>query len=155
MLHEMGAFCGSNAGTMLIARFRNKVLAGDTPSMEDLVLLARAFEPLEQYYLEDREKSDNTRRDALMKFAEILGLKSKQGQENTNSLGKQDSLINSVCRYLDRFDSLVKDGANERNAKKRACDETAFQEGIGNRAMRDRINKYMDMAKKIRGVIAK
>lgn len=144
----MGAFCGSNVGTMLIARFRNKVLAGDVPSKEDLDLLAYAFEPLERYYLSDKQEANDIRIDALLEFARRLNLKNRQGQAKTaNTLSTISRYQQSVIEYLIEFNSLIKNGAPEKIAKKQARKKIADQEGIGDRAMKDRISKYSNGAR--------
>lgn len=140
-IHRMGGFAGANAGTCLVWRFCNAVKRNETPAIEDLKQLADALEPLKDFYMCDPSKVDNVRRERLDEFARRLKLKGKQG-ERKETFADALPYMFSVCRYYQKRDEHLRQGDNQKTAKKKARTWACEQENIGDRAMKNRIKKY-------------
>lgn len=146
-LHEIDGYAGSTYGTQFIARFCNAIKHGETPSEEDLKFIAAALEPLKNYYQQEKDTTDNRLRDALDEFARLMKLKKKQGKGGSESLASTKRMAESVAHYIKIVRELVYSGLSESDAQKQALKWSSESEKIGTKAMKNRIKKYMEMAK--------
>ena len=138
LLHH-GGFTNMTPGNNLAQRFCDAVSAGNTPTRDDLETVAHALEVL-RYGVADDGK--------LSAFSERLGTWRKQGQEVSAASGWW-KYASSVADYFARREQYLNANMSDTKAHTAAKKAIANEQGIGQRAMQNRIDKYTDVAWKM------
>lgn len=135
-LLENSGYEGMTWGNGVVWRFCNAVEAGNIPDSEDLKIVAHALSVL---------KDGNAGTAKLSEVAKRLGVSKKRGQEASEKM-KWWATTGPVLDYLLLVDKAVSDGVVQRKAEIHSRRFIADRIGIRDRAMRDKISKYITSA---------
>lgn len=138
-LWRNGGYQGMTPCQSAAIRFCQDVLSGKNPNKADMIILANALKPIEFAH------SRNTA-EVMNEVAENLGLHKTSGRKLSEERN-YFQYASEVAGYFLLVESLILQGVSDRGAEKEA--RTIYMEklGIGDRAMRDKINKHQDQAR--------
>lgn len=136
LLSRVGGFVGQTSGHKLLYRFCTDVENGITPSADDLRDIAAALRVA---------LSGGNMSNSMDEVGRRLGLAKKQGKK-VSEQRRWHEMTSRIMQYMLDVHQRIESGVQPVTAERAVRAEYAERFGIGDRAMRDMVNKYKEGA---------